>query len=256
MAIITSKVDLDKIALGVGEVTANPTANTILDRLKTIGTNTTGASNFTPLNSTNVDNILNQGYILQNQIGEVQTNPTADTVLERLKYIGTGIDTNNTIGTGLKASNYFTRSADTSAYSINDICTRITATNLNTLDFGASNANKYFEINNMTIVSEGQAMASCVVHFFDIDTLDATMTDNDRLEPSYVFVRDHLMASINSTSTDEYNLRYSLAKTEKNLSKIIKLDITGKVFYAIQFLAVYTPLNSQKFRVSINGKTL
>lgn len=52
----TEVTDLDNIIKQVGEVQASPTANTVLDRLKTIATNTgSGSNNFTALNSTNVN---------------------------------------------------------------------------------------------------------------------------------------------------------------------------------------------------------
>jgi hypothetical protein len=56
MSLSTEKTDLDSLVLQVGEVQAIPTANTVLDRLKTIATNTgVSSSNFTATNSTNVN---------------------------------------------------------------------------------------------------------------------------------------------------------------------------------------------------------
>lgn len=80
----------------LGEVQANPTANTVLDRLKTL--NTTLGS---PLQAggTVIANLGTVGGLATAaSIGEVQGSPTVNTVLDRLKTL------NTTLGTPMQAT--------------------------------------------------------------------------------------------------------------------------------------------------------
>jgi hypothetical protein len=111
---ITEVTLLTDLKSQIGEVQANPTLNTVLDRLKTISLALSGTSNFTLLNSTNlnliklaIDNISLEVGLIQTsasdidvnttsmalKMGEVQVTPTANTELARLKDINTSLTT-------------------------------------------------------------------------------------------------------------------------------------------------------------------
>ncbi len=64
----------------LGAVTASPTANTVLDRLKTIAANIV-------LGTTATDAVTTATTALGTKIGEVQASPTANTLLDRLKSV-------------------------------------------------------------------------------------------------------------------------------------------------------------------------
>jgi len=83
----------DTLAGLVGEVQASPTANTLLDRLKSIATALAGtlaiSASALPL-PTGAATSANQDT-LAGLVGEVQTTPTANTMLDRLKAIATAL---------------------------------------------------------------------------------------------------------------------------------------------------------------------
>lgn len=72
MAAVSAAGEVSVAASQLGEVQATPTANTVLDRLKTIATTLAGSL-----------------AVTSTQLGEVQASPTANTVLDRLKTIAT-----------------------------------------------------------------------------------------------------------------------------------------------------------------------
>lgn len=66
----------------LGAVTVSPTANTVLDRLKTVAANITTSI-------TSIDAITTAVTALSTIVGAVTASPAANTVLDRLKTIGT-----------------------------------------------------------------------------------------------------------------------------------------------------------------------
>ena len=102
----------DALAAQIGEVAISPTANTVLDRLKTIAAGLSGVvlaagsasigkvglqvadadvatGNPLPISAASLP--LPTGAATAAQIGEVQASPTANTVLDRLKVIATNV---------------------------------------------------------------------------------------------------------------------------------------------------------------------
>jgi hypothetical protein len=79
----------------VGEVQANPTANTVLDRLKVINTSLGGTIKTQEQNPISISTLLTTTDF-DNKIGEVQASPTANTLLDRLKTIATALSNNFT----------------------------------------------------------------------------------------------------------------------------------------------------------------
>ncbi|MGE0022119.1 MAG: hypothetical protein AB7S70_00620 [Hyphomicrobium sp.] len=97
----------DALAALIGEAQSSPTANTVLDRLKTIATSLTTLAGYvdglealaTALNGY-VDGLEAKDFAtsakqdaLAALVGEVQASPTANTVLDRLKTIATSLTT-------------------------------------------------------------------------------------------------------------------------------------------------------------------
>ena len=187
------------------------------------------------------------------KIGEVQSVPTGFTILDRLKKVH---DDLYLIQNGMIARTEVTRPADVTPYVGYDIIDNTGATTLlPTLDFGITYANRFVEIQNIILVESDQLIPTMAFHFFKVATLGAlNVADNTQFLPAYNDIKNNLMASVNIVSTDDpYYFAYAVARSAKGLTRIIQLDAEGKTYFAMQLLAVYTPLDSQKITVIVNG---
>jgi hypothetical protein len=232
----TEKTDLDSLVLQVGEVQTIPTANTVLDRLKQIQANSLpGASNFTALNSTNVNTI--NGNLFQ---------------------IDTDVNNQNVY---FELESEIIRPANATAYGINGIMNSGAVTTMPFFDFGPLpqlTANKICQIDELLIVDNngGATLPTTQITFWVTPTLGAlTFGDGTIFNPGYtdisgrmenvlpgILVKFFAGGNVNTIKTPLINLGLKC-----------KIFSDDHLYFLINLVSAYTPVASEHFKVRIKG---
>lgn len=221
MALQTERTDLDSLVLQVGEVQINPTANTVLDRLKTIATNT---ATYSPIPTS-----ITQEYI----------RPTE-----------------------FEISGEITRSANTTPYTINQIIGGTGETTMTLLDFttlGSVN-NRKLQINNISLYSSyGSATVKLnpIIHVCNTSTLSGqTQTDTTTFNPSYAetIAKDVLIFDNLSTIINHGSGYYKLFQAE--IIRNCTLNSSGQLYFCIISNGSYTPASGELISVVLKGYLL
>lgn len=213
------------------------------------------ATNDTDLRESNI-NIDN----INTKTGEVQTTPTVNTVLGRLKNIETNTSSLSKINFNLSLK--ITRPANTTAYTTGDIVNNNGITTLPEFDFSVygSVASKQIIIKSINITSNrttGAPRINPFMYFFNANTITGQdLTDNIAFNPSYaeMIAKREVTETNNPTLVDDGSNCYFLMKN--NLYDIANLNASSKLYLAMIVSANYTPVSSEKFYVTINGTIL
>jgi len=223
--------------------------------LKEIEINTSGisASEFTAVNSTNVDLSKTDLDNIILQVGEVQAVPTQYSILDRLKTIES-----NTMNGSIKTfviNKIIDRPADTTSYTVGDI---VSGNGVNIpleLDFSTfgNMANKRVVFQNLFLSTD----KACTIFpiFFSKSTLGAQVfTDNSPFNPSLaewdINTTYATMGGTASISTVGATVFVNF-QTSKNV--FINTDINSKVYFILCVDTAFTPNSAQKFNFSFKG---
>jgi hypothetical protein len=224
----TAATNLGTLITNVGEVQITPTAYTILDRLKTIATNTSGGGGVGD-NVAVTNTLINQVYI----------RPTE-----------------------FEISGEITRAANATAYVTNAIINGNGVTTLMELDFTGLGAvgSRALQINSVAVLSSyGAATVKLnpVVHLFQNATITGqTLTDTTAFNPSYAISKtdDSVIFESLYTLVGHGSGCYKILQSE--MMRNCKLNADGKLFAAIIAGAAYTPASAEKISVIIKGYLL
>jgi hypothetical protein len=256
----------------IGEVQANPTSNTVLDRLKTIATNTSTASpsNFTVTNSTNVDASKIDLDSIDSKIGNVVLNPTTNTVLDRLKQIQLNTNTSSSTQynqfyirpTGFTIFTEIVRPSNATPYILNSIINGTGLSTLPALDFSGlgSLGNRIVEINQCRIISSfGSSVAKMnpIVHLYNSNVLTgSTLTDGTAFNPTYAeeILKEQIIFDSLSTIINHGSASYQILESE--VLRHATLDANSKLYFAIINNSLYTPAIDEHIYLTIKGYVL
>jgi hypothetical protein len=196
-------------------------------------------------------------------IGEVQTTPSANTVLDRLKQI-----TLNTSSSGggnyFIASNKIIRPNNGTPYAIGDIINAngIT-TNLPTITIPGGVTGGLIEIQSITIYSNF-LVSTLQLNLYSIETdVALNTTDNIPFAPTSLVISKLERACITTTLENHLDsavlsgqVVYSLTEFNTILPMFTNGASNVCIAYQYGLLAVYTPIANQEFTITIRGRLL
>jgi len=211
------------------------------------------ATNDTDIRETNVSNDS-----MDAKFGEVQVNPTTNTVLDRLKQI----QANTAGGINFKVSLEITRPANTTGYVNGDIVNNNGSTTLPEFDFSTygSVANRQIIIRTIDVTdnrTSGAARIDPYMYFFNANAITGQdLTDNIAFNPSY----SEMVLKREATEPNGFILvndgANSYLLNKNNLYDVCNLNASSKLYLAMVTSAGYTPVSSEKFYVTIKGSLL
>ena len=245
----------------IGEVQANPTANTLLGRVKDLLTGI----------------VLSAGTAIIGKVGIDQTSDgtTNLVVVKQSTHDNLNLNANMQVGNNdvtplnqvntnvseFELSKEITLAAGATIYSINDIINADSATTLPELDFGTvigSAAARKIQINSIQITSSNGAASTRLlpeVILYNANALTGqTLTDNTAFNPSYA---QHVLKKATAFSRYENWVTGDFAYGnfyETRLTEVIRnatLDALGKLYLALIATNAYTPAASEKFTITI-----
>jgi len=155
MAILTEKTLLMDIELNTNDI---PTISTDIG---TIASDTTNILADTTSILADTNTIAGDTTSLDNKMGEVQTSPTSNTVLDRLKTINTSLNQNTRFTSIIS----LTRPADTTAYAVGDIINGNALTILPVMDLSSftGSANRYVKLDTFQCTSSAVATFNLII---------------------------------------------------------------------------------------------
>jgi hypothetical protein len=232
----TEKTDLDNLVLQVGEVQATPTNYTVLDRLSKIQGNTAqNLSNFTTVNSTNINAINPNLFQLDSDL------LNSDVFFE--------------------VESEIIRSSTITAYGINGIMNSNGVSTMPFFDFGPlpqSMANKIVQIDEILIVdnASGATLPTTAINFFLTPTLGGqTFADYTIYNPGYTDIvgrNEQVFPGILTKLFAGGNVNTVKSPlTNQNLK--VKIYSDEKLYFLIYLVSAYTPVASEHFKVRIKG---
>jgi hypothetical protein len=264
--------DIDPVAEGtftgrIGEVQASPTSNTVLDRLKQLLTGTILAAGSARIGKVTVRNAADAADIdplaeatFTGRVGEVQASPTANTVLDRLKALLTGIVLaagENYLGfTGRKFTTStvsFARPADTTAYAAKDAVSNSTSSPsiLTFSGAGRVNAGTGTVVGVRITTDQSTNTAEFRLHLYAI----APTAINDNAAFTLLWAnRDKRIGAIDigplftegsgSDAASDIYVEFRLP---------FKCDTSDTNLYAmLETLSAFTPASAQNFHISLS----
>lgn len=248
----------------VGEVQAEPTANTILGRLKALLTGISLASGTNKIGSVNIRNNANDANIdplaettFTARLGEVQTTPTSNTVLARLKDLLTGISlasSANRIGqTGYtlkKISVPFTRPSDTTTYAVGDAVTNSTSSpTVFEMDLASIGAvvGQSFEVRKLVVVS---SVKQSLLPLFNVYLSPTTFTaTNDNSPLDIADATQEAGGAWFQCDTQNYTASNSRVANTGIHEPMVLASNDTKVYGSMQAGNAYIPVSGEKFTI-------
>jgi hypothetical protein len=225
------RTDMDSIVAKTGEVQASPTANTILDRLKTIGTNTSGVgtNNFTATNSTNLNTIkTNTDFLVT--VGSLQ-------------------------GTDLfEYTTSIIRPSNTTAYAVNQAYAATAAT---AYSFTTAHISQIVQIDEINITNNNTnapitptiylAETAAPVTWAD-QTIPSTLTMNN--VPYMEIIPNTILVKIPGNASNPNVLKVPIV----NMNIKMLTDSSAKLYFGVVTSTIFTPISGEYLTITIKGR--